>query len=1006
VSAIPPQSAADSFAVMAPDNPAQALSQGKGTGPAGSWQQAAGIFSAIADMLSSGLTGRQSRAHLIEKLGSLEMKLRNGEPGDSDSLKSALIAIEAELRALRKMQGKKASVTGLDSRTDTGAPAGAEALARELIALVSDPSPLEAAAEKEPDVPFVVPETTQYTAKLRFQAGCNAQAEQGATVGGEPPFRHASTEESAGLREEFGNLAPKTLETRGQAQPGGAANCAELAGPPIGIERSFLDALTQEIEASHRQLAARVGAGLSTAVKETKICKETAGGAAQKIEPMLGAHQSQAGLDHETTSLAGRLDRAGEGLASLSSLEHAMRSLCVQLEETCKIAGRLGMTIGDEPPAGTEEASSRHRPDGSEILREIVSLRAAHEDVWQRVHLTLSNIQQSVDEIAKAAWAKAGIQGVVTSPDPFAPILTSLAQRGPDGSLAAQVISSAASEKDIRSAATALSPGRIRTAGKLRSGTACDDEDMDNVKSDAGEGFGGGFLIEPGHGFPHRAGESGNCQKMDGERNAADDHEEMGTRTDFIAAARRAARQAQGELQGKEAKPALRDASFSIGGFAKLRSLSLRRPGLSLPAPYKRALVLGSMLLFSAIGAFAVASTLPQGKVGGMALGFLKQLDWRPAPAKPAAAETPAMGISSRSSPGGALPAAPPARPPAPNEPASAHPQASEPHADAPAARKIPAIGAAALMDPLAPVGLSAQGAVRFTKPASEATAPARRAIAGSSGIVAGTLGRGTAASDSGWPGFITSLVPANNLPRAATAGAPPPQAGLPAAGPEKNLLEEAKSGDAAAQFELAARYAEGSGGEQNYELAAQWYSKAAEQGLAVAEFRLASLYERGLGVRQDFQQAKTLYQRAAERGNTRAMHNLGVLAIESNDGKPNYTSAALWFGKAAEYGIRDSQYNLAVLLARGLGVPKDLVKSYTWFAIVAASGDADAARKRDEVAARLTASELAAANAAAAAFKPHTSDRAANEIPPLAVHQDTVPATPRQPVRPKVSGL
>jgi localization factor PodJL len=112
-----------------------------------------------------------------------------------------------------------------------------------------------------------------------------------------------------------------------------------------------------------------------------------------------------------------------------------------------------------------------------------------------------------------------------------------------------------------------------------------------------------------------------------------------------------------------------------------------------------------------------------------------------------------------------------------------------------------------------------------------------------------------------------------------------------------------------------------------------------------------------------------------------------------------------LWFGKAAEYGIRDSQYNLAVLLARGLGLPKDLVKSYTWFAIVAAAGDADAARKRDDVAARLTSSELAAANAAAMGFAPRPADPAANEIPPPPAQLEASPAQ-GQSVKPKVSGL
>ena len=226
------------------------------------------------------------------------------------------------------------------------------------------------------------------------------------------------------------------------------------------------------------------------------------------------------------------------------------------------------------------------------------------------------------------------------------------------------------------------------------------------------------------------------------------------------------------------------------------------------------------------------------------------------------------------------------------------------------------------------------------------------------------------------------------------TARAPPP-----VVGPNANLVGQAESGDAAAQFDLAGRYAEGGAGPRNYELAAQWYEKAAQQGLAVAEYRLGSLYEKGLGVGKDMQRAKDLYQRAAEKGNTRAMHNLGVLAAEG--GKPNYTSAALWFGKAAEYGIRDSQYNLAVLLARGLGLPKDLVKSYTWFAIVAAAGDADAARKRNDVAARLTSSELAAANAAAAGFAPRPADHAANEITPPPARLEAA-----QPVKPKVSGL
>jgi len=73
VSAISPKSSAGSFNLSVPEAPDQASGEGQGATPAGGWQQAAGIFSAIANMLSSDLTtqetDRQKRADLIQKLG-------------------------------------------------------------------------------------------------------------------------------------------------------------------------------------------------------------------------------------------------------------------------------------------------------------------------------------------------------------------------------------------------------------------------------------------------------------------------------------------------------------------------------------------------------------------------------------------------------------------------------------------------------------------------------------------------------------------------------------------------------------------------------------------------------------------------------------------------------------------------------------------------------------------------------------------------------------------------
>ena len=127
---------------------------------------------------------------------------------------------------------------------------------------------------------------------------------------------------------------------------------------------------------------------------------------------------------------------------------------------------------------------------------------------------------------------------------------------------------------------------------------------------------------------------------------------------------------------------------------------------------------------------------------------------------------------------------------------------------------------------------------------------------------------------------------------------------------------------------------------------------------------------------------AKRWYVKAAEAGNARAAHNLAVMNAEPPVGeKPDYVEAAKWFLKAGDLGVRDSQFNLAILYARGLGVEQDLRQSWLWFSLAAQQGDADAGKKRDEVAAKMDPASLAAAADALAKFKPVKPDPAANEV-------------------------
>jgi len=74
----------------------------------------------------------------------------------------------------------------------------------------------------------------------------------------------------------------------------------------------------------------------------------------------------------------------------------------------------------------------------------------------------------------------------------------------------------------------------------------------------------------------------------------------------------------------------------------------------------------------------------------------------------------------------------------------------------------------------------------------------------------------------------------------------------------------EANLGNAQAQAYVGQIYEVGVDGNPDYEMAALWYRRAAEQGLAQAQINLAHLYETGQGVPQDLNQAVAWWARAS----------------------------------------------------------------------------------------------------------------------------------------------
>ncbi|HLN36877.1 MAG TPA: hypothetical protein VK337_03785 [Xanthobacteraceae bacterium] len=242
----------------------------------------------------------------------------------------------------------------------------------------------------------------------------------------------------------------------------------------------------------------------------------------------------------------------------------------------------------------------------------------------------------------------------------------------------------------------------------------------------------------------------------------------------------------------------------------------------------------------------------------------------------------------------------------------------------------------------------------------------------------------------------VAAVAAATDVTGSLPRPAPPLGDKLPASIGGPVLRAAALSGDAAADYEVGTRFADGHGVPRSNESAALWFERAAKQGLAPAQFRLGGFYEKGIGVKKDLAAARDLYLAAAAKGNGKAMHNLAVLYAEGIDGPADYANAAHWFREAADHGVTDSQYNLGILYARGTGVTQNYAESYKWFALAAIQGDQDGAKKSDEVAAHLDPQSLAAAQLAVKTWtaKPQPDD-AINVKPPAGGWDATASATP-----------
>lgn len=155
---------------------------------------------------------------------------------------------------------------------------------------------------------------------------------------------------------------------------------------------------------------------------------------------------------------------------------------------------------------------------------------------------------------------------------------------------------------------------------------------------------------------------------------------------------------------------------------------------------------------------------------------------------------------------------------------------------------------------------------------------------------------------------------------------------------PLATIRQQAETGDAQAQYDLARRHDRGLGMPQDFVAAALWAERAAQQGHRAAQNLLGRYYHSGRGGRDGRAEAELWLSRAAETGDPQYLFDLASALETPREGAPDMARAARLYGQAAEAGHLEATVSLGVLYQEGLGVERDAEAARALYETAAAS--------------------------------------------------------------------
>jgi TPR repeat protein len=165
----------------------------------------------------------------------------------------------------------------------------------------------------------------------------------------------------------------------------------------------------------------------------------------------------------------------------------------------------------------------------------------------------------------------------------------------------------------------------------------------------------------------------------------------------------------------------------------------------------------------------------------------------------------------------------------------------------------------------------------------------------------------------------------------------------------------------------VATAYLTGGIVRQDYGKALNWYVTAATAGDGAACAKLAYLYDNGIGVSVDKAGSLRWLQRAADLNDPPSLYQLGM-AYETGTGVPtDFAKAKKLYEQASYLGLAQAFAALGAIYAEGRGVKPDQQKALAYYLVAANNKVTAAQQKVDDLSAKLSAKQVAAAKQDAA---------------------------------------